>query len=43
MSTIMKIWTEDKIRSIIHKLDEKTGLNGDAPPITFNSWRCYLL
>lgn len=32
MSTITKTWTEDKIRSIIRKLDEKTGLNGAALP-----------
>ena len=37
MSTITKIWTEDKIRSIIRKLDEKTGLNGAELPITFRS------
>lgn len=30
MSTITKTWSEDKIRSIICKLDEKTGLNGAA-------------
>lgn len=33
MSTITKTWTEDKIRFIIRKLDEKTGLNGAALPI----------
>ena len=38
MSTITKAWTEDKIRSIIRKLDEKTGLNGAALPIAFNSY-----
>ena len=35
MSTITEIWTEDKIRFIIRKLDEKTGLNGAALPIAF--------
>lgn len=35
MSTITKIWTEDKIRFIIRKLDAKTGLNGAALPIAF--------
>lgn len=35
MSTITKTWTEDKIRSIIRKLDEKTRLNGAALPIAF--------
>ena len=38
MSTITKTWSEDKIRSIIRKLDEKTGLNGAALPIAFNSY-----
>lgn len=38
MSTITKIWTEDKIRSIIRKLDEKTGLNGSELPISFKSY-----
>ncbi len=38
MSIITKTWTEDKIRAIIRKLDEKTGLNGAALPIAFN---CY--
>jgi len=37
MSTITKTWTEDKIRSIIRKLDEKTGLNGAALPIKLAS------
>lgn len=35
MSTITKIWTEDKIRFIIRKLDAKTELNGAALPIAF--------
>lgn len=38
MSTITRTWTEDKIRSIIRKLDEKTGLNGAALPIAFKSY-----
>lgn len=38
MSTITKTWNTDKIRSIIRKLDEKTGLNGSALPIAFNSY-----
>lgn len=42
MSTITKNWTEDKIRSIIRKLDEKTGLNGAALPIAFNSYGRFL-
>ena len=42
MSTITKTWTEDKIRSIIRKLDEKTGLNGAALPIAFNSYGWFL-
>lgn len=42
MSTITKNWTEDKIRSIIRKLDEKTGLNGAALPIAFNSYGWFL-
>lgn len=42
MSTITKTWTEDKIRSIIRKLDEKTGLNGTALPIAFNSYGWFL-
>ncbi len=33
MSTLTEKWTEDKIRYIIGKLDEKTGLNGMALPI----------
>lgn len=37
MSTIAKTWTENKIRSIIRKLDEKTGLNGAALPIKLAS------
>lgn len=37
MSTVTKTWTEDKIRSIIRKLDEKTGLNGAALPIKLAS------
>ena len=35
MSTITKTWTENEIRFIIRKLDEKTGLNGAALPIAF--------
>lgn len=42
MSTITKTWTEEKIRSIIRKLDEKTGLNGAALPIAFNSYGWFL-
>lgn len=42
MSTITKRWTEDKIRSIIRKLDEKTGLDGAALPIAFNSCGWFL-
>lgn len=42
MSTITKTWTEDKIRSIISKLDEKTGLNGAELPIAFNSYGWFL-
>lgn len=38
----MKIWTEDKIRFIIRKLDEKTGLNGAVLPIVFNSYGRFL-
>lgn len=38
MSTITKTWNTDKIRSIIRKPDEKTGLNGSALPIAFNSY-----
>lgn len=37
MSTLTAVWTEDKIRSIIRKLDEKTGLNGAALPIKLAS------
>lgn len=37
MSTITKTWNEDKIRSIIRKLDEKTGLNGAALPIEYSA------
>lgn len=37
MSTITKNWSIDKIRYIISKLDEKTGLNGASLPIAFNS------
>lgn len=37
MSTITKTWTEDKIRTIIRKLDEKTGINGAALPIKLAS------
>ena len=42
MSTITKTWSEDKIRSIIRKLDEKTGLNGAALPIAFNGYGWFL-
>lgn len=35
MSTLTKIWTEEKIRDIIRHLDEKTGLNGVALPTCF--------
>lgn len=35
MSIVTKTWTENKIRSIIRKLDENTGLNGAALPIKF--------
>lgn len=38
MSTITKAWTEDKIRSVIRKLDEKTGLNGASLPITLSGY-----
>lgn len=37
MSFITKTWTEDKIRFIIRKLDDKTGLNGAALPIRLAS------
>lgn len=37
MSTLTAVWTEDKIRSIIRKLDEKTDLNGAALPIKLAS------
>ena len=33
MSTLTKTWTAEKIRAIIRKLDEKTGLNGASLPI----------
>lgn len=36
MSTLTKTWTVDKIRSIIRKLDEKTGLNGASLSITIS-------
>lgn len=36
MSTLTKVWTEDKIRAIIRKLDEKTGLDGVSLPITIS-------
>ena len=36
MSTITNTWSESKIRDIIRKLDEKTGLNGAELPIMFN-------
>lgn len=42
MSTITEIWTEEKIRSIIRKLDEQTGLNGATLPIAFNSYGWFL-
>ena len=42
MSTITKTWTEDKICFFIRKLDEKTGLNGAALPIAFNSYEWFL-
>lgn len=38
MSTLTKIWTEEKIRDIIRHLDEKTGLSGATLPIAFNSY-----
>lgn len=45
MSTITKLWTENQVRAIIRKLDEKTGLNGAALPIKFtcrgNILGCY--
>lgn len=37
MSTLTHTWTEEKIRSIIRKLDEKTGLNGASLPIKLAS------
>ena len=37
MSTLTKTWTEEKIRSIIRKLDEKTGLDGASLPIKLAS------
>lgn len=37
MSSITKVWTEEKIRNIIRKLDEKTGLNGADLPIHFKT------
>lgn len=37
MSTLTKIWTEEKIRNIIRHLDEKTGLNGASLPIKLAS------
>lgn len=43
MSTITKNWTEDKIRTIIRKLNEKTELNGAVLPIAFNSYECRAL
>lgn len=42
MSTFTKNWTEDKIRAIIHKLDEKTGLDGASLPISFSSYGWFL-
>ena len=42
MSTITRFWKEDKIRYIIRKLDEKTGLNGAALPIVLNRTKCRL-
>ncbi|MCR5249438.1 MAG: hypothetical protein K6E50_02395 [Lachnospiraceae bacterium] len=33
MSALTNAWTEEKIRSLIRKLDEKTGLNGASLPI----------
>ncbi len=37
MSTLTNNWTEDKIRGIIRKLDEKTGLHGASLPIKLAS------
>ncbi len=42
MSTMTKNRPEDKIRSIIRKLYGKTGLNGAALPIAFNSYGWFL-
>ena len=42
MSVLTEKWTEDKIRYIIRKLDEKTGLNGLALPIRFTRGMCRL-
>lgn len=38
MFSITKVWTEEKIRFIIHKLDEKTGLSGADLPIAFKAY-----
>ena len=40
MSKLTEKWTEDKIRYIIRKLDEKTGLNGLALPVKLNRAKC---
>lgn len=42
MSTFTQNWTEDKIRAIIHTLDEKTGLDGASLPISFSSYGWFL-
>ena len=42
MSTFTKKWSEDKIRTIIHRLDKKTGLNGASLPISFSSYGWFL-
>lgn len=42
MSTFTKNWSVEKIRAIIRKLDEKTGLNGAELPIDFSSYGWFL-
>ena len=42
MSTLTAKWTEDRIRYIIRRLDEKTGLKGEELPIIFTYGRCRL-
>lgn len=42
MSTFTRNWSEEKIRAIIRKLDEKTGLDGASLPINFSAYGWFL-